>query len=153
MSLRTLWLAFALTLFGLCVGPAQADYMVSERFLVEQAMAVVDATVVSFDEKGHARLSVHATWAGALKIPVLKSVRYTCLMGSARDAGLTVGGRYVILIDAQNNLFEETSAYEVKGDAQAGWQVKGTDFSTDWQPRAWMPRAAFKAALLKVRGR
>lgn len=141
-SIRTA--AFALCL--LFTSAAQADYSVSEAWLVEHAAAIVDATVTGFDAQGHAALEVHATWAGALADPVLKGVSYTCLMGSARDAGLKVGARYVILVDKNNNLFEETSAYLVEGG-----QVKGTRFVKDWQPRAWMPLKAFRQAITKLR--
>lgn len=144
MSIRSLFAALVL----LVAPAAHADYSVSEAYLVQNAMAIVDATVTAFDDKGHATLDVHATWAGELKTPTLKSVSYTCLMGSAKQAGLKVGARYVILVDKNNNLFEETSAYRIEGA-----KVKGTPFEKDWQTRDWMPIADFKAALLKVRGR
>lgn len=138
---RLLWL------IGLLVLPvsAQADYSASETDLIRTAASIVDATVTGFTPKGHAQLKVHANWVGTAP-PVIKSVTYTCLMSSAAEAGLTVGQRYVLIIDARGNLFEESTAYPIDND-----RVKGTPLKSDWQRRTWMPLPQFKAAILAVR--
>jgi hypothetical protein len=124
---------------------AHADYDASEIELVRTAEGIVDATVIGFTPEGHAQLKIHAHWVGQVA-PLVKSVSYTCLLGSAKEAGLKLNQRYVIIIDTQGNLFEETTYYPIKDG-----QVKGTPLKRDWQSRTWMPIANFKAALLAHR--
>ncbi len=81
-----------------------------------QLTGVVEVTVQSFDQKGHAHLTTHdVLWGQGADVG--DGATYACFRGSWRMFGMQEGKRYVLLL-TKEGLLSEDSFFEVDSKGQ-----------------------------------
>jgi len=104
--------------------------------MMKTATGVIDATITGFDAEGDAILEVHQVLAGQ-STDEITNVYLTCFGGSPKNYGMKAGQRYVVLLFQGDQLYEETSYFEVRGDLEVKfwtgdehWERHWTDMNT-----------------------
>lgn len=103
------------------VAPADADYaMLPIGEVLKTVPLIVDATVTRIDAKtGNTHLHIHRTLRGAIdsKSPVITGVALTCTPGMGPGKyGILAKKRYILLLESEDTLFEESTYFEITGD-------------------------------------
>lgn len=116
----------------LLLSAARADYiMPPQATVLREATSIADVTVSRFDEDGHAHLVVNRVIRGAAPPAEITGVSLTCMGGSPELYGVEADTRYIMLL-RDDQLYEETSYFEVKGDQCHAWAADS--YARSWQP-------------------
>ncbi len=113
--------------------PALADYFPpSHDQLLQDATSVIDVTIESFDDDGHATLDVHQTLVGVAPDHLFGAV-YSCFGDMPISIyGVEAGKRYVV-ITKDAAMFEETTFFEVRGDLEVDFWASAEGTERTWQ--------------------
>ena len=106
--------------------------------MLREATSILDATVVRFDD-GEAVLDIHQVLAGH-PVSAIDKVHHTCIPASVDHYGVRAGQRYVFLLYG-DDLFEEQSYFEVRGDLEVRFWTGDSHTTRRWQPVGDVRRA------------